>query len=116
MLKIIEVTYGWDPNWEPKVVAKTAKYAPLVVELEASGWDVEFIVVVVGVPGMSRSFFNEEQRKGLGISTKQGKTLETSIAKSSWAYIRSIWVARCVAVSVAEAAAAAGGGGQGDNT
>jgi hypothetical protein len=74
------------------------------------------MVVVLGATGMSRGFFNEEQRKGLGISTKQGKALETSIAKSSWAYIRSIWVARCIAVSVAEAAAAACGGGQGDNT
>jgi hypothetical protein len=35
---------------------------------------------------MSRGFFNKEQRMGLGISTKQGKALETSIAKSSWAY------------------------------
>ena len=48
-LKIVEVTYGWDPNWETKVAAKTATYAPLVTELEASGWDVEFMVVVVGV-------------------------------------------------------------------
>jgi hypothetical protein len=115
-LKIIEVTYGWDPNWESKVEAKTTKYSPLVAELEVSGWIVEFKVIVLGVTGMSKVFFNKEQRMGLGISTKQCKALETSIAKNSWAYVRSIWVARCVAVAVAEAAAAAGGGSQGDNT
>jgi hypothetical protein len=62
LLKIVEVTYGWDPNWETKVAAKTAKYAPLVTELEASGWDVEFMVVVLGATGMSMGFFDEEQR------------------------------------------------------
>jgi hypothetical protein len=115
-LKIIEVTYGWDPNWESKVEAKTNKYAPLIAELEVSGWIVEFKVLVLGATGMSKVFFNKEQRMGLGISTKQCKALETSIAKNSWTYVRSIWVARCVAVAVAEAAAAAGGGSQGDNT
>ena len=97
-------------------VTITAECAPLVAELEASGWIVEFKVSVLGATGMSKVFFNKEQRMGLGISTKQGKALETSIAKSSWAYIRSIWVARCIAVSVAEAAAAAGGGSHGDDT
>jgi hypothetical protein len=75
LLKILEVTYGWDPNWETKVAAKTSKYAPLVTELEASGWDVEFMVVVVGATGMFRGFFSEEQRKGLGTSTKQSRTM-----------------------------------------
>ena len=116
LLKIIEVTYGWDPNWEAKVAAKTTKYGPLVAELELSGWKVEFMVIVVGVTGMSRCFFSEEQRKGLGISRVQSRTLETKVSRSSWGYVRSIWVARCIAVAVIEAGAEAGGAGPDEHT
>jgi hypothetical protein len=99
ILKIVEVTYGWDPNWEKKVELKVRKYGPLVGALREAGWLVDFSVVVVGVTGMSRRVFGEEDRKGLGISVKQCRTLEGRIARQTWVSARGTWKTRCMEVA-----------------
>ena len=99
ILRIIEVTYGWDPSWEKKVELKVRKYGPLVEALREAGWVVHFYVVVVGVTGMSRRVFGEEDRKGLGISVKHCRTLEGRIARQTWLSARGTWKTRCVEVA-----------------
>jgi hypothetical protein len=99
-LVIIEVTYGWDPNWEASGLAKTEKYTSLIQKLESSGWEVEFRIVFIGVTGISSNIFGEEHGKRFGLTKAGYRELVLRIARSSWRYVRSIWVARCIATSV----------------
>ena len=99
-LVLIEVTYGWDPNWEASGLKKTDKYTSLIQKLESSGWEVAFRVVFIGVTGISSNIFGEEHGKRFGLTKAGYRELVLRIARSSWRYVRSIWVARCIATSV----------------
>jgi hypothetical protein len=37
-LKIVEVTFGWDPSWAKTVELTERKYEPLVKALKRAGW------------------------------------------------------------------------------
>jgi hypothetical protein len=108
---IIEVTFAWDSKWEIRAEEKVEKYRPLVEQLEKVGWEVEFRAVVLGVTGLSRGLFTSDQIRGLGLTRTSCRLLEQNIARSSWGYVRSLWVSRCIAFSAWEAGEVAGGAG-----
>jgi hypothetical protein len=106
---MIEVTFVWDSMWKEKEKAKTAKYESLAEQLKSVGWEVEFIVLVLGVTGISRDLFTEYHIRGLGLTKASCRLLDKNMARSSWGYVRSLWVARCIAFSAWEVEVGAGG-------
>jgi hypothetical protein len=98
-IRISEVTYGWAPNWEKKVELKERKYGPLVKALEEAKWEMSCSVVVVGVTGMSRRTFGEEDRKGYGITIQRCMELDGRIAQHTWESARGAWRTRYVEVA-----------------
>ena len=109
-LVIIEVMYGCDTSWKASEEANPEKYRPLVQKLEEVGWEVEFRVLFLGVTGISRDLFEEGQGRRFGITKGSCRQLELIIARSSWKYVRSMWVDICKAVAIIEAQLRAGGG------
>ncbi len=55
--------------------------------------------MVVGVTGMSRRTFGEEDRKGFGVSVEHRRELDGRIAKHSWESARGAWRTRCIEVA-----------------
>jgi hypothetical protein len=49
-------------------------------------------VVVVGATSVSGNLYEEGQGRRLGL------TKASCIARSSWGYVRSMWVSRCIAL------------------
>ncbi len=59
---------------------KERTYGPLVNSLEEAKWELSFSVMVVGVTGMSRRTFGEEDMEGYGITVQRCRELDGRIA------------------------------------
>jgi hypothetical protein len=71
----------------------------MVKALEEAKWEVSFTAVVIGVTGMSRRTFGEEDRKRFGISVQKCRELDGKIAKHTCESARGTCKTRCVEVA-----------------
>jgi hypothetical protein len=71
-VRIYELAYTWDTNWQAAYNRKQHKYQPLIQALRNKGWSVHYEVILLGATGAVYEQHTKKVLNDLGIQNRNG--------------------------------------------